>query len=110
MLISNKKSKPCRSAAGLLQISDLSEAVGWILCLPDQPTSQGWVVVTADDQSSGTMRRINGRETAQKATLQEVFGRSDLALLRLNVAPGTHFNIGDIRQPTGGRGCPGPSA
>ena len=42
------------------------------------------------------MRRIDGQETAQKATLQEVFGRSDRALLRLNIAPGTRVKIGDI--------------
>ena len=96
MSISKRKSKLCRSAAGLPLISDLSEAVGWILCPPDQPISQGWIVVTANDKSSGTLRRIDGQKTAQKASLQEVFGRSDRALLRLNIAPGTCFNIGDI--------------
>ena len=98
MSISEKKSKHRSSAARGHEISDLANAVGWILCPPDLPISEGWVVVTADDTSSGTMRRINGAETAQKTTLRAVFGRSDRALLRLRITPGTYFNIGETQH------------
>ena len=97
MSIREKKSKQRSSAARGHGISDLANAVGWILCPPDLPISEGWVVVTADDTSSGTMRRINGAETAQNATLQAVFGRSDSALMRLRITPGTCFNIGETQ-------------
>ena len=99
MSIDSRKSKVRGSAArpkGV--ISDPTEAVGWVLCHPDRPLSQGWIVVHTRSDGRGTLRKIDGTATAQSATIHDVFGRSDRALMRVKCAPGTAFMLDGERR------------
>ena len=64
-------------------ISDLSREVGWVLCDPSLPISEGWLVVSAVTRRRATLRKISGGQPAQNCTLHDVFGRSDGGLRRL---------------------------
>ena len=77
-------------------ISDLSREVGWVLCDPSLPISEGWLVVSAVTRRRATMRKISGGQPAQNCTLHDVFGRSDGGLRRLKIVPGVVFSLGEI--------------
>ena len=70
--------------------------MGWVLCDPSLPISEGWLVVSAVTRRRATLRKIAGGPTAQNSTLLDVFGRSDRALMRLKIVPGVVFALGEI--------------